>query len=69
MTSNIMVERKCPMCGNIHSALVSYVGYMRWKGGELIQHAMPEATPTEREQLISGICPDCQEIIFGDFED
>lgn len=32
-----------------------------WRGGELIQDAMPQLNSTERETLISGMCPKCQE--------
>ena len=55
----------CPFCHTEHTVLAPFDGYFDWQNGELIQNAMPELTPTEREQLISGLCPNCQEIIFG----
>lgn len=55
----------CPFCRTEHTVLAPFDGYFNWQNGELIQNAMPELTPTEREQLISGLCPNCQEIIFG----
>ncbi len=29
-----------------------------WRGGQLIQNVWPEATSTQREQLITGLCSD-----------
>ena len=55
----------CPMCGKEHSVVVDFYGYCAWQSGELIQNALPELSPTEREQLISNLCPECQEKIFG----
>jgi len=37
--------------------------------GELAQNAFPYLSATEREQLISHICPKCQDSIFGSDED
>lgn len=59
----------CPFCGNTHSVMVNMDAYGDWLGGELIQYAMPDLTPTEREQLISNLCPKCQESIFGGGDD
>lgn len=33
--------------------------YSRWRGGELIQDAMPKLTADEREFVISGCTPSC----------
>jgi len=32
----------------------------------LIQHQFPNATPSQREELITGYCTKCQKGIFGD---
>ena len=61
----ITVEIQCPFCGKLHSVKVKENHFLDWKNGELAQKAMPELSPTEREQLISRICPTCQERIFG----
>lgn len=61
----INVANRCPMCGKTHSVEVNLTAYEKWQNGELIQNAMPKLSPTEREQLISGFCPDCQTVIFG----
>lgn len=55
----------CPFCRADHEVEVNFEEYVNWVSGELIQNAMPSLTPTEREQLISHICPKCQETIFG----
>lgn len=66
MTGKRMVNRKCVFCGNPHSITVKMDEFVKWTEGELIQKAMPNLTATEREQLISGICPKCQKEIFGE---
>lgn len=55
----------CPFCRKEHRVKVNEDAYYRWQEGELIQNAMPDLSPAEREQLISNLCPECQEIIFG----
>ena len=39
-----------------------------WEKGELIQDAMPNLTPAEREFIKMGITPDEWDEIFGDDE-
>ena len=56
----------CPFCGEDHAVEVNLAQYEAWQNGELIQNAMPDLTPTEREQLISGLCPKCQAEMFGE---
>lgn len=55
----------CPFCGKEHSVMVDMEGYLAWQEGDLVQNAMPHLSATEREQLISHLCPECQEKIFG----
>lgn len=62
----IGVEMTCPFCGENHEVEANFAGYEAWQNGELIQNAMPELSPTEREQLISGLCPKCQAKVFGE---
>lgn len=56
----------CPFCGKEHSVMVDMEGYLAWQEGDLVQNAMPHLSATEREQLISHICPQCQADIFGE---
>lgn len=60
-----IITLKCPFCGTVHKVEANTNEYLAWMGGELIQNAMPSLTATEREQLISQLCPDCQRKIFG----
>lgn len=39
-----------------------------WEKGELIQDAMPNLTPAEREFIKTGVTPDEWDEIFGDDE-
>ena len=56
----------CPVCGRTHTVWCSREGFFRWQGGELVQDALPELSATEREQLLSGLCPECQAWLFGE---
>ena len=58
------IMRVCPFCGQVHDVFVNLVDYFDWEDGVLAQRAFPYLTPTEREQIISSICPDCQKDIF-----
>lgn len=60
------VEITCPFCGAEHAVEVNLAQFEAWQNGELIQKAMPDLTPTEREQLISNLCPKCQAEMFGE---
>lgn len=64
----IDVEMTCPFCGAEHCVEVNFAGFEAWQNGELIQRAMPDLSATEREQLISQICPKCQAEVFGEDE-
>lgn len=57
--------RNCVFCGKTHSVDLMEYQFNLWREGELIQNAMPNASVEDREFLISGICPKCQEDIFG----
>ena len=60
------IRQICPLCMGEHTVTVNRQAYNLWRAGELIQIAMPNLSATEREQLISGMCPDCQKAIFGE---
>lgn len=56
----------CPICGCRHWVEVDEQEFEAWRGGMPIQKAMPKLGATQREQLISQICPGCQRDIFGE---
>lgn len=67
---DVRVELLCPICGNYHYVDVNKNDLIAWGENEVLaQKAFPYLSSTEREQLISHWCPECQERIFGDFED
>lgn len=64
--SNIDVAKVCPRCGQTTHVDIPADKYSAWKYEKiLLQRAWPEGSATERETLISGLCPVCQEIVFG----
>lgn len=62
----ITIEMKCILCGKPHKVEnIDKNAFLAWREyGALIQKALPKLSATEREQLISELCPECQEKIF-----
>ena len=65
MMKDIRLEMTCPFCGADHFVDCREEQYDRYCNGELAQVAFDDLNATEREQIISHICPSCQEKIFG----
>ena len=63
---DIRLEITCQFCGKSHFVKVAESGYNAWQNGALVQNAFPYLNATEREQLISHICPKCQAEVFGE---
>ena len=63
------VSTTCPFCGEEHIVFVNEDDFNAWQNGELAQNAFPYLTADSREMLISGICPDCWNGMFGSGED
>ena len=68
MNDMVIITITCPFCGNEHEVKVSESDYYDWEGGKLAQSAFPYLSATEREQLISHMCPSCQADLFGEEE-
>lgn len=65
-TATTTVHIICPFCRKKHCVKnIPVRGFDRWRNGELIQRALPNLTLTQREQLVSNLCPDCQVKVFG----
>ena len=64
-----IVTRPCPFCGHFHEVEVNDMDYLDWKDGELIQNAFPYLSASERELLVSGICPTCWDKMFKTDDD
>ena len=64
-----VVCRTCPMCGKETSLELTKDEVGRYEyylsGAPLLQEAFPNLTPSEREFLKTGYCPECQRKIFG----
>ena len=56
----------CPFCGRDHEVEVPFEGYLAWQNGEAIQRALPTLSADEREMLMTGICPECWDGMFGE---
>lgn len=65
----ITVETYCPMCHQFHYVEVNERDFYAWQSGKLAQDAFPYLTAEEREMLISGICSDCWDKMFGEEEE
>jgi hypothetical protein len=66
MASDYLVSTTCPICNEYDEVVVPLDGYLAWNKGALIQDAMPTVSVDVREQLMTGICPSCWEINFGE---
>jgi hypothetical protein len=64
----MLIERESPLSGNKNTLdiPVTLEQYAAWKGGELIQRAMPHLAADEREFLMTGITSEEWENTFGD---
>ena len=61
-----IVIGNCVFCGKRWSVDVDAAAYDAYaRGAMLAQEAFPKLSATKRECLISGICPHCQDKIFG----
>ena len=65
MMKNIRLEMNCPFCRAVHFVDCRKEQYNAYCNGELAQVAFNDLNATEREQIISWICPSCQEKILG----
>ena len=63
--TEIILTMECPFCGKEHSVITTEEQYAKYCSGELAQNAFAGLSATEREQIISHLCPQCQEEIFG----
>ena len=65
MLEMINLEMVCPFCKEVHSVDVFETSYVMYMAGAKVQDVFPYLSATQREQIISHICPDCQEDIWG----
>ena len=61
----ICIVKYCPICAKAREVEVNEQDYWDWEDGTLAQDAFPYLEPEEREVLISGICKECWQEMFG----
>ena len=64
------ITKKSQLTGKVHTQDLNVTQEQidRWQRGTLIQTAIPQLRPDEREFLISGITPKEWEETFGEYE-
>jgi len=67
--NTVEVKGQCPECGGLWVLNVTEAQREKLRAGALIQDALPEMPPAERELLLSGICGKCWDKLFGGEED
>lgn len=65
----ITLSMECPFCGNPHFVTVKEDEYNQYMEGAHAQVVFSSLSATEREQVISHICPDCQSSLFDSIVD
>ena len=58
------VLTRCPFCGHDNVIEVNKMDYLDWQDGMLAQDAFPYLSASDREMLITGICPTCWDGMF-----
>jgi hypothetical protein len=55
----MIIKRRSPFTGSVMEwdIPVTEAQLKAWKGGELIQRAMPNLTPDQREFIMTGLTP------------
>lgn len=65
----VIIEIPCRQCGVVHKVRVGVDDLFAWQNGDkLIQDAFPYLSTDKRELLLTRICPDCWNRMFGQEE-
>lgn len=65
--STKIIKINCRVCNRAFSLLVPTRGLKLWASGQAkIQDALPDLSANERELLISQVCPDCWDKMWGE---
>jgi len=67
----MMISRTSPLTGEIATKEIDVTAaqIVSWEGGELVQNAFPNTTPSEREFIKSGYTDSDWDEMFGEIED
>lgn len=60
------VECRCPICGKSYTVIVPHEGFIKWRNGCRIQECMSSLSNEERESLMTGICGECWDRLYGE---
>lgn len=60
---------KCRWCTHVWTVPTTQAQVVQWLDGALIQDAMPAASQSERELMISATCPACWEWMMEGLDD
>lgn len=56
--------RPCPKCGSVATLRVELDALVKYEGGAFVQDAFPDMPRTDRERLVSAVCPKCWDAMF-----
>lgn len=62
-------SKVCNECNRSIDLDVQVEDYRKYLSGAFVQDAFPYLSDGERELLVSGICGDCFDNMFGSFEE
>jgi hypothetical protein len=57
-------QRTCTVTGHLYVVKIPSELYWKWRDGELIQKAIPQLKPEQREFLVTGMTPAEQRKLF-----
>ena len=64
---NVELKFPCPVCQQVSHLVISKEQFHAWSSQKLlVQHALPDLKPEERELFISGVCARCFNGMFND---
>jgi hypothetical protein len=61
----IIETKRCPHCGATGQVNVREASVRLWSRGALVQEAFPELPADLREQILTGIHPECWDAYLG----
>jgi hypothetical protein len=61
--------KPCPHCGKTGIISIDEDQLFKWLSGSLIQEAFPTLAPSLREQLMTGMHPECWQEIFAELKE
>lgn len=53
------------MCGKSYTVVVPHGGFIAWRNGGRIQDCLPTLSNEDRESLMTGICGECWDKLYG----